>query len=62
MNHFPDAKVILSRREAGKWFESVNATILKPEVNEVVATTPWAPCSSPTSGVSSATGSPTAIT
>ena len=43
MNHFPDAKVILSRRDAGKWFESVNATILKPEVNEVVATTPMGP-------------------
>lgn len=43
MNHYPDAKVILSRRDAGKWFESVNATILKPEVNAAIATTPMGP-------------------
>ncbi len=40
MGHFPEAKVILSRRDAGKWFESVNATILKPEVNAALAKTP----------------------
>jgi hypothetical protein len=43
MNHYPDAKVILSRRDAGKWFESVNATILKPEVNAMMALSPMGP-------------------
>lgn len=40
MSHYPDAKVILTRRDPGKWFESVNATILKPEVNAALAKTP----------------------
>lgn len=43
MRRYPDAKVILSRRDAGKWFESVNETILKPEVNAALASTPMGP-------------------
>ena len=43
MHHFPEARVILSRRDAGKWFESVNATILKPEINAAIAKTPMGP-------------------
>jgi len=40
MEHYPNAKVILSRRDAGRWFESVNATILKPEINAVLEQSP----------------------
>ena len=43
MTHYPDAKVILSRRDAGKWFTSVNETILNPEVNTKVAQSPMGP-------------------
>lgn len=30
MDHFPDAKIILSVRDANSWFESVNETIFAP--------------------------------
>lgn len=43
MRHYPGAKIILSRRDAGRWFDSVNATILKPEVNAALARTPMGP-------------------
>lgn len=43
MRHYPKAKVILSRRDAGKWFESVNATILKPEITSVMDGSPVGP-------------------
>jgi len=38
---YPDAKVILSTRDATSWFESVNATIMAPHFNEFIAPTPW---------------------
>lgn len=38
---FPDAKVILSTRDATSWFESVNATIMAPHFNDFIAPTPW---------------------
>ena len=38
---FPDAKVILSTRDAASWFESVNATIMAPHFNDFIAPTPW---------------------
>lgn len=41
--HYPEAKVILSRRDAGRWFESVNETILEPAVSQAMATTPIGP-------------------
>jgi hypothetical protein len=43
MNHYPDAKVILSRRDAAKWFTSVNETILNPDTNAHVAESPMGP-------------------
>ena len=43
MEHYPDAKVILSRRDAGRWFESVNETILEANVSRAMATTPIGP-------------------
>ncbi len=43
MTHYPDAKIILSRRDAAKWFTSVNETILNPAVNEKVALSPMGP-------------------
>jgi len=43
MAHYPDARVILTRRDAGKWFTSVNETILNPAVNEQLAVSPMGP-------------------
>lgn len=43
MNYYPDAKIILSLRDAGKWFESVNTTILEKRVCEALKTTPMGP-------------------
>lgn len=43
MEHYPDAKIILSRRDAGRWFESVNTTILEKRVCEALTTTPMGP-------------------
>lgn len=40
MGHYPDAKVILSRRDAGRWFTSVNETILNPEMSARMADSP----------------------
>ena len=34
MDYYPDAKVILSCRAAEDWFDSVNGTIMSPDVNE----------------------------
>lgn len=43
MHRYPDAKIILSRRDAGKWFESVNTTILEARVCDALTTTPMGP-------------------
>lgn len=43
MDHYPDAKVILSRRDPARWFESVNTTILEKRVCQAIATTPMGP-------------------
>jgi len=43
IDHYPDAKVILSRRDAGRWFTSVNETILNPESNAMVEKSPMGP-------------------
>mgnify|MGYP000849048426 CR=1 FL=1 len=40
MAHYPKARVILSKRDAGKWFESVNATILNPQGVEGMRASP----------------------
>ena len=37
MARYPEAKIILSRRDAGRWFTSVNETILNPEANAKIA-------------------------
>jgi len=39
-DHYPDAKVILSLRDPGKWFESVYTTILAPEVTRFLRNSP----------------------
>lgn len=38
--HYPLAKVILSTRDAGSWFESVNETILSARASAALAPTP----------------------
>lgn len=43
MAHYPDAKIILTRRDAAKWFTSVNETILNPAVNAQLAASPMGP-------------------
>jgi hypothetical protein len=40
LDRYPDAKVILSTRSAESWFESVNGTIMSPQVNEWIRTSP----------------------
>ncbi len=43
MARYPDAKVILTRRDAGKWFTSADETILNAGVNAKVAESPMGP-------------------
>ena len=43
MDHYPDAKVILSRRDPGRWFESVNTTIMEKRVSQALESTPMGP-------------------
>jgi len=43
MEHYPNAKVILSRRSPESWFESVHQTILSPDVWDALRTTPMGP-------------------
>jgi hypothetical protein len=40
LDHFPDAKVILSLRDADSWFESISATLFSPEHLKRVSGTP----------------------
>lgn len=42
MDVYPDAKVILSMRDAGKWFDSVNETIMSPKTVEFSMNSPLA--------------------
>lgn len=39
--HYPDARILLSVRNAESWFESVNATIMSPTINDFLAGSPW---------------------
>jgi len=39
--HYPDAKVILSLRDAERWFESTQDTILSPRMWDLMRGTPW---------------------
>ena len=43
MDHYPNAKVIHSRRSPESWFESVHETILSPDVWDAMRTTPMGP-------------------
>jgi hypothetical protein len=43
MAYYPDAKIILTRRDAAKWFTSVYETILNPAVNAQLAASPMGP-------------------
>jgi Sulfotransferase domain len=38
---YPEAKVVLTMRDAGSWFESVNETIMNPKVNAHLAKSPF---------------------
>jgi len=38
---YPEAKVVLSVRDANSWFESTNATIMAPRFNEYIAPSPF---------------------
>lgn len=40
-DYYPDAKIILSLRDAERWFESTQETILSPDMMKRVAGTPW---------------------
>ncbi len=40
-DYYPDAKVLLTVRDAGGWFESVNETIMSPEFNEHIKGSPF---------------------
>jgi len=40
MEFYPDAKVVLSMRDAGRWFESVNETIMSPMANGMLEQSP----------------------
>ncbi len=40
MDAYPDAKVLLSVRDAGRWFDSVNETIMGPKVVEFTRNSP----------------------
>jgi len=40
MEAYPDAKVILSMRDAGRWFDSVNETIMSPKTVEFSLNSP----------------------
>ncbi|MDA0349867.1 MAG: hypothetical protein O3C43_14260 [Verrucomicrobia bacterium] len=40
-DHYPDAKVLLTVRDANKWFESTNETILSPKVSDFIRNSPW---------------------
>lgn len=42
-DHYPQAKVVLSTRDAGKWFDSVSQTIFSPQMRTTVDATPLAP-------------------
>ena len=39
--YFPDAKIILSLRDAERWFESVQQTIMSPKMRALLDGTPW---------------------
>lgn len=43
MNHYPEAKVILSTRSPESWFASVHETILNPDVWKAFRATPMGP-------------------
>ncbi|MHC5002061.1 MAG: sulfotransferase family protein [Planctomycetota bacterium] len=43
VEHAPESKVILSRRSAESWFDSVHHTILNPDVWRALRTTPMGP-------------------
>lgn len=38
--YYPDAKVLLSVRNATSWFESTSSTIMLPKFNEFIASSP----------------------
>ena len=40
MDHYPDAKVLLSVRDADRWFESTGETILSEGIREIAGMTP----------------------
>ncbi len=40
-DHYPDAKVLLSVRDATSWFESTNETIMSPDFNNFIRTSPF---------------------
>jgi sulfotransferase family protein len=40
-DYYPNAKVLLSTRDADSWFESTNATIMSPAFNDFIAGSPF---------------------
>ena len=40
IEHYPDAKVLLTVRDADKWFDSTQATIFSPEMKARIASSP----------------------
>ncbi len=39
--HFPDAKVLLTTRDANTWYESTHETIMSPKVANFIRNSPW---------------------
>ena len=38
---YPDAKVVLTHRDPGRWFDSIHATIMSPEFTRYIDSTPF---------------------
>jgi len=39
--HFPDAKIILTVRDADSWFDSTSETIMSPKFSDFIKNSPW---------------------
>ncbi len=39
--HYPDAKIILTVRDANSWFDSTSETIMSPKFSDFIKNSPW---------------------
>jgi len=40
-DHYPDAKIILTVRDANSWFDSTSETIMSPKFSDFIKNSPW---------------------